>query len=273
VNVIVTPAATGLVMQNLTATAGAAMGTLGLSATGVLPSVVEIVSIGGVAGASTTVAFGNRAVLSETGIAVVVQNKAAAQTIPTPTFTLADTTNYRVDTNAGAGNDCADVVAMNGGLPGGTTCSFTVFFRPQALPAASVPAPNLASTMVVGGANTNLTLTLNGNAVSSLSSAPATGTFAAAVGATSAAQVFTITNSADAGTPASGILSVALAGAAPADYIITNDTCTGVTLASGANCAVTVAFRPTATGTRAATLSVDGATTDGVEVALSGTGS
>ncbi|MBI1739549.1 MAG: hypothetical protein HYR57_01515, partial [Candidatus Koribacter versatilis] len=39
------------------------------------------------------------------------------------------------------------------------------------------------------------------------------------------------------------------------DYLITGNTC-GATIAGGANCAVSVAFKPTVTGKRKATLKV-----------------
>ena len=49
--------------------------------------------------------------------------------------------------------------------------------------------------------------------------------------------------------------SFTLGGVAPGDYLITNNTC-GVSLVGGASCAFSLAFKPTVTGTRNATLKV-----------------
>ena len=134
-SITLTPAGVGARATTLTATAGAASDTQALAATGVVPSAVQLVSI---AGGGMMVSFGNKAVLSETGIDVVIKNADTAQTIAAPTFTLSDTTNFRVDTNPGVGGmaaDCFDEIADGGGLEGGEQCTVRVFFRPQSLPA------------------------------------------------------------------------------------------------------------------------------------------
>jgi hypothetical protein len=46
-----------------------------------------------------------------------------------------------------------------------------------------------------------------------------------------------------------------IGGTNPGDYLITNNTC-GASVAGGASCSVSVAFKPTVTGTRKATLKV-----------------
>ena len=83
-------------------------------------------------------------------------------------------------------------------------------------------------------------------------------------------QTFTVSSA------ASGVLSitaVSLGGTNPGDYAVTDDACTGANLPSGSVCTVTVAFGPTATGLRNATLQIasnDPASPD--LVPLSGTG-
>jgi hypothetical protein len=65
--------------------------------------------------------------------------------------------------------------------------------------------------------------------------------------------------------------SITLTGANPGDFLMTNPC--GSTLAVGANCTVSVNFRPTAQGVRTASLSVsDNAANSPQTVALSGTG-
>jgi hypothetical protein len=88
------------------------------------------------------------------------------------------------------------------------------------------------------------------------------------VGSTSAPQTVTLTNIGSHSLP---IASIGFTGADPGDFIEHN-TC-GAGLHAGASCTVTVAFKPTATGSRTASLSI---TYTGVDtpqtVALSGTG-
>jgi hypothetical protein len=89
-------------------------------------------------------------------------------------------------------------------------------------------------------------------------------------GSTSAAQTVTITNT---GTGAVTLTSETLTGTNASSYVISANTCTS-SLASNANCAVSIEFKPTATGTLTASLSVaDNATGSPQTVPLTGTGS
>jgi centrosomal CEP192-like protein/ASPM-SPD-2-Hydin domain-containing protein/HYDIN/CFA65/VesB family protein len=102
--------------------------------------------------------------------------------------------------------------------------------------------------------------------------APASLTFASTnVGSTTAAQTVTLTNS---GTAALTITGVSITGANAGDYAQTN-TCPAspATLAAGANCVISVTFKPTATGARTANVSVaDNAAGSPQTVGLAGTG-
>jgi hypothetical protein len=97
-----------------------------------------------------------------------------------------------------------------------------------------------------------------------LSTSPSSLTFASqALNTTSAAQAVTVTNT---GSLAASVSSVTVSG----DYSQTNN-CS--TIAVGASCTVNVAFRPTASGTRTGTLTINSnATNSPTTVALSGTG-
>jgi subtilase family serine protease len=87
-------------------------------------------------------------------------------------------------------------------------------------------------------------------------------------GSTSAAQSVTLTNT---GNGSLSITSIGLAGTNPGDYSDTN-TC-GSSVAAGANCAISVKFTPTTTGTRSATVSiVDNASGSPQSISLIGTG-
>jgi hypothetical protein len=72
------------------------------------------------------------------------------------------------------------------------------------------------------------------------------------VGVTSPTQTVTVTN---VGTTVVTFTGITLVGTNKSDYLIPSKTC-GSSLAAGANCTVKVAFKPTATGTRKATLNV-----------------
>ena len=274
VTIVLTPAGLAARAATLTASAGAVMASVALSANAVLPSAIQVVSIGGTAGSATNVEFGSKAVGSETGVDVVVRNVDNGQRIASPTFTLGDPVNFRFDTNPGTGNDCFDITqnGLTGGPPG-ESCTVRIFFRPQALPAAGTAAPNLTSTLIVGGAASGLTLDLRGNAVSALAIAPDARPFGnVAVNATSGATTFTITNSNDAGIPATGQVAVSLDGADADSFRITRNECAGTTLMAGGTCQIDVVFEPKSAGARAATLSVTASPTNGASAALTGTG-
>lgn len=86
-------------------------------------------------------------------------------------------------------------------------------------------------------------------------------------GATSP-QPFTFTNNTNA--TVSG-LSISFTGADPGDFQAPGNTC-GTSLAANTSCTINVEFAPTATGARAATLSVTDSANDSATAGLSGTG-
>jgi hypothetical protein len=104
-----------------------------------------------------------------------------------------------------------------------------------------------------------------------LSVSPAGLTFASqAVGSTSATRGFVLSNS---GGGALIINSVALGGAQAGDFAIASDGCTGATIAANATCTIEIAFKPTASGTRSAAVSIThSAPSSPQSVPLSGTG-
>ncbi|MEU1034182.1 discoidin domain-containing protein [Streptomyces mirabilis] len=105
----------------------------------------------------------------------------------------------------------------------------------------------------------------SGSPQATLTASPGSLTFAdQAVNTTSAAQTVTVTNS---GTDTASIAGVTAGG----DFAQTS-TC-GTSLAAGANCTVSVTFRPTASGTRTGTLTLTGNQSNNpTTVALSGAG-
>jgi Putative Ig domain/HYDIN/CFA65/VesB-like, Ig-like domain len=100
---------------------------------------------------------------------------------------------------------------------------------------------------------------------------PTSLTFAARdIGTTSAPQSIAITNT---GTAGLFINSAATRGANPLDFTQVSDGCSGLTLAPGTSCSVSITFSPTATGTRSATfILTDNAPTSPQTVPITGTG-
>jgi len=120
------------------------------------------------------------------------------------------------------------------------------------------------------------TINLSGTGVSAAAPqatlTPTSLTFASqALGTTSPAQNINLTNSGEANMTVTGI---SLAGSNPGDYAQTN-TCQPVpfTLTAGFSCTISVTFKPLATGTRTASVSIaDNAAGTPQTVALTGTG-
>ncbi len=89
------------------------------------------------------------------------------------------------------------------------------------------------------------------------------------VGTTSSAATFAITNS--GGSPTGALTAAALGGANADQFAIGSDGCTGMTLAAGATCVVTVTMHPTSAATPAATLTVSATPGGSTSIALGGT--
>ena len=108
-------------------------------------------------------------------------------------------------------------------------------------------------------------------AAPAVSISPASLTFASqSMGTTSAAQSVTVTNSGNAGL---AISTITIGGTNAGDYARSADSCTGATVAASTTCSISVAFTPTAAGSRTASVSlVDNATGSPQTVALTGTG-
>ncbi|KQQ32808.1 hypothetical protein ASF61_13730 [Duganella sp. Leaf126] len=112
----------------------------------------------------------------------------------------------------------------------------------------------------------------NATAAPAASLTPASLTFTGtAIGQTSGPLSATLSNT---GSAALNIGTIALSGAAAGDYSIGGGTCAnGAAIAAGASCTVQTSFRPTAAGSRAATLTITHNATGGSStVALTGTG-
>ncbi|WP_234343317.1 choice-of-anchor D domain-containing protein [Streptomyces sp. NRRL F-5123] len=187
---------------------------------------------------------------------VATGSTSAAQTVTVsnPTGSAASVSALAATGDFAQTNTCGSSVPANG------SCTVSVTFKPTAAGTRTgtltVTAGGNTSTVALSGTGTAPGPVLNANPASL--SFPAT-----VVGATAASQTVTVTNS---GTTAATVSSVAATG----DFTQSN-TCSS--LAVGASCTVTVAFKPTTGGTRNGTLTLTGnANNSPTTVALSGAG-
>jgi hypothetical protein len=163
--------------------------------------------------------------------------------------------------------------AVGGTLAAAASCTVSVTFKPST------------------ASNESATLSFTDNDVSSPQQVPLSGTGATAppavsvsptsltfgsqnLNTTSTAKTVTLTNSGNTAVTINGA-GVSIVGTNVSDFAQTN-TCpaVGSTLAAGANCTISVTFKPTAVGARSATLNIaDSDSSSPQQVTLSGTGS
>jgi hypothetical protein len=137
-------------------------------------------------------------------------------------------------------------VGASGGIAAGASCAVQVEF----LPTATGTRTGLLTVYAnVAGGQATAALTGLGAAGAAIILTPLSVTYSGTnVGATSAAQSITISNT---GGVAATLASQVVSG----DFAITANTC-GPTLGPNAGCTVAIAFRPTASGTRSGSLTV-----------------
>jgi len=165
-----------------------------------------------------------------------------------------------------SGSNAADfpmITTCSSSLSVSATCSVSVSFVPTLLGTESATISVTDSSI---GSPHTVTLTGSGTAVSL---SPTVITFSSqTVGTSSSPQTVTLTNFASTGLSVTG---VSIVGAANRDYSQTN-TC-GTSVAAGGTCTITVTFKPTAKGTRNATLNIsDNGGASPQTVSLTGTG-
>lgn len=159
-----------------------------------------------------------------------------------------------IDVTAGSdfavsGGSCA----VGTSVSAGASCSITVQFKPTAVGARAA-----SLTVRHNGSGGSSTVSLAGTAVDespAVSLSPAALSFSRVVGGTSEPQRVTVSST---GTAPLVLSSITLGGAQPGDYLIdAGSTCSvGGSVASGSSCFVAVRFKPTAQGTRSASLAI-----------------
>ncbi len=193
---------------------------------------------------------------------------SAAQTVAVKNGGTAPATFSSVAFTGGSPADFSQSNNCGSNLAVGGSCTISVIFKPSASGARSS-----SLTITDNATGSPQTIPVTGTAVAAsapmVSLSPASLTFASTtVGSASAVQAVTLTNSGTA--PLTGI-AVSVTGTNSADYTQTN--ACGTSVAAAASCTITVTFKPTASGTRNASISIaDNATGSPQTVSLSGTG-
>lgn len=249
------PTATGTRNASLSVTDDASGSPQGVSLTGTGVAAAPVVSL-----SPASLSFGNQ----------LVGSSSASQSVTltnTGNATLSFSGSGITITGATSGdflqtNTCGASVAAS------SSCTITVTFKPTATGARSAGV-----SIIDNAAGSPQSIPLSGTGTAPIVSfgGPVSLNFGnQLVGSTSAAQTVTLTNTGTATLTISGS-GISITGANSGDFAETN-TC-GSSVAAGANCTISITFKPTATGTRNGSLSVtDNASGSPQSVPLTGTG-
>lgn len=215
--------------------------------------------------------------LSGTGVTTTVSVSPSSLTFPSQTVGTTSAVQFSTLTNSGTTTLTINSLTISGDfafggtgtcgstLAAGSNCTISVVFKPTATGTRtgavtiSDSAPNSPQTISLSG---------TGAAAGSVSVTPTSLSFpSTTVGTSSAAQPVTLSNTTSS---AVSISSIAITGSNSGDFAQTNGC--GASVAANGSCTISVTFKPTATGTRAATLTITPASGSALTVSLSGTG-
>ena len=206
------------------------------------------------------------AALSPTSVTFSTEAIGITSAAKTVTLKNAGTTSLTITAIAIAGTNAGDFAQTHtcgSSLAVGASCNISVTFKPTANGTRAA-----ALRVTDNAAGSPQQVTLSGIGTTAKLSPVSLSFLTQAIGTTSAAKNVTLTN---VGATALTITSIAIAGTNAADFAQIH-TC-GSSLAVGASCDISVTFKPTASGTRAAALRVtDNAAGSPQQVTLSGIG-
>ena len=133
-----------------------------------------------------------------------------------------------------------------GSITGPNQCSIYVTFTPQ-------NSGTRTGTLNLGDTSGNQIISLTGTGEGVQLTPASLGFGTLPVGNTSAAKTVTV---GVLGSTAATFGTITIGGTNPGDYSLQSDTCSTKTVAGGSNCQVSVVFKPTASGSRPASLSI-----------------
>lgn len=197
---------------------------------------------------------------------VVINSTSPAQTVNIANAGGVTSGTLTATIAAGAGTTAAEFAIADNkclvSLAALSTCPIQVVFKPATAGAK-------AATLTITDGVTPVTVPLAGTGIPD-SKLAITGpaTFAAAlIGTPSAAATYTVTNS---GGTATGILTMLIA---DTQFVISNDLCSGLPLAAGKTCTLSLVFTPSKAGVSSASLNATSAGALLASLVVSGTGS
>jgi len=221
--------------------------TVAISGTGIVPVSLSPSSAG----------FGNvpQATPSAARNFTVKNNQSVALSISSIGFTGSNPSDFS------SGGTCGSTLAAH------ASCTISVMFTPSLIGAES--AALTVNESAPPPYNT-LTASLTGAGIAQVAVSPTSITYGPQkVGTTSGARIVNLKNNLSTALSIGGFT---FTGADPSDFAVSTNTC-GASLAAKSNCTASVVFKPTATGTRTATLNVnDSANNSPQTVSLTGTG-
>jgi hypothetical protein len=221
--------------------------TVALTGTGVTP---------GATLSPTSVSFGTVLTGSTPPPQTVTLTNGGAGTLTITSITITGSNSSKF----GQTNNCGSSLAAS------ASCTITV-----TLSTATAGTFNATLSVADNATGSPQTASLNGTVMFSyITITPASLNFGTEkVGTSSAGETLTVAN---VGTTLVTLTKIENAGADPKDFPLSSNTCSG-SLAAGANCVITIKFKPTATGTRTATVSIyDNSGVSPQAASLSGTG-
>jgi probable HAF family extracellular repeat protein len=209
---------------------------------------------------------GPSATLSPASLTFATQSVGTTSAAETVALKNTGTTSLTISSIAITGTDHADFTQTHtcgSSLAAGASCSISVTFSPRA------PGTRTAILSVTdNAAGSPQKVSLAGIGTTARLSPSSLNFGAVGIGATSPAQIVTLTN---VGTSTLTVTGIAITGTDAADFAQTH-TCAS-SLAAYASCIIRVTFKPTALSTRAAMLSVtDNAAGSPQKVSLTGIG-
>ncbi len=247
------------------------------AATGARSGTITIVSNGigspqsfSVSGTGQTAGAGTPALTMPTATNFGTVNVGASSSIVAKTITSSGTATAQITTVTSSNPSEFPIVSRTctdgASVGAGSSCTVSVQFAP-----AAAGARNGQITVTSNGTGSPQSFAVSGTGQTvagtpTLSVPPSAGLGSSAVGVQTAGTQITITNSGTASATITSVLS-----SSASEFPIVGNTC-GI-VAAGANCKVTVAFKPLAAGARSGTLTVtSNATGSPHAVTLSGTG-
>jgi Glycosyl hydrolases family 39/Abnormal spindle-like microcephaly-assoc'd, ASPM-SPD-2-Hydin len=246
-------------------TSGANSATLAISDT--TSNSPQTASLSGTGSTST-----NGATLSPSSLAYGTVNVGSSSASQTTTLKNVGTASITISSVAISGTNPGDFTistkTCGASLAASASCTITTVFKPTA---SGARAATLKVTDTASNSPQSVALSGTGSGTTgAVTLSPSSLTYGTVnVGSSSATQTTTLKNG---GSSSITISNVAITGTNPGDFSISSKTC-GASLGASASCTVTVAFKPTTSGARSATLTISDTAANSPQAAsLSGTG-